>query len=123
MASWTPRQPSPRLKRRLFGDGTADGDLVGFGCDVSAWRAVSTWLMSAAACVAAFMISWVPAGRQLAPALIDAAQVRAFERTPVYASLRTASAHSAANNLPVTSFTWTNQAHAHSTNALFPGDN
>jgi len=139
MASWTPRRPSPGLKRRLFGEANPE-ECSGFGGEVSAWRSVSTWLMSAAACAAAFVVSWGPAGHPLAPALINTAQIEAFERTPVYASLQTgsarlapltlpkvskqapvyaslqmASAHSAANNLPVTSFTWTNQSHGPST--------
>ncbi|MEI6356952.1 MAG: hypothetical protein WCP53_07610, partial [Verrucomicrobiota bacterium] len=56
---------------------------------------------------------------------VEAATVNGAEgtNTPLYAALRASAEQSAQNALPMATFTWTNRAHAPSTNASSSGTN
>lgn len=126
MESWTPRRPSPGLRRRIFAGRSLEA--AGFGAvhsplERAGLERFAGWLVPAMAGAFALFVSLNPETRPIASRFIGQAEASAFERSPMYATLQTAALHSAANSLPATSFTWTNLPNAHSTNASFSGDN
>lgn len=64
MQSWTPRRPSVRIARRLFGT-AAPAAVLPFGAEV--WR----WLAPAAACLLTLMVVTHDAGRRLPRSVPD----------------------------------------------------
>ncbi len=115
LSCWTPRRPSAALERRLFPSTSAPLDRS--PATPTFWLA---WAAPALACTV-LMTTLVlhSAGR------VEAATVNASERTntPLYAALRASAEQSAQNALPMATFTWTNRAHAPSTNASSSGNN
>ena len=115
LSSWTPRRPSAALERRLFP--AVAGTLDRSEAAPTSWLA---WAAPALACTV-LMTTLVlhSAGR------VEAATINGFEgtNTPLYAALRASAEQSAQNALPMATFTWTNRAHAPSTNASSSGTN
>jgi hypothetical protein len=115
LSCWTPRRPSAALERRLFPAASAALDRS--QASPTFWLA---WAAPALACTV-LMTTLVlhSAGR------VEAATVNGSEgtNTPLYAALRASAEQSAQNALPMTTFTWTNRAHAPSTNASSSGVN
>jgi hypothetical protein len=115
LSCWTPRRPSAALERRLFPAASAALDRS--PATPTFWLA---WAAPALACTV-LMTTLVlhSAGR------VEAATVNGSEgtNTPLYAALRASAEQSAQNALPMATFTWTNRAHAPSTNASSSGTN
>lgn len=108
MRSWTPRKPSPALRRRLFGE----------RCEPETgtpWMGLFAPLLSAACLFAAAML---PAG---APSRAHADP--ASTNTALLAALDHSAQQSQLNNFAVPSFTSTNISPRRSTNALSTGWN
>ncbi len=115
LSCWEPRRPSAALERVLFPAATAALD-----------RSPATprsWLLWAAPALACMVLMTTlvlhSAGR------VEAAGVNGSEgtNTPLYAALRASAEQSTQNALPLATFTWTNRAHAPSTNASSSGTN
>lgn len=125
MRSWIPRSPSRDLKQRIFGADATAPSLTASGAIVDAVPLGGSlgWMIPGFACAVALMLAVLPANGRLVADLGVPLGDYAAQHPSEFAALVNAPVHSAANNLPVTSFTWTNLPHAHSTNASFSGDN
>lgn len=125
MRSWIPRSPSRDLEQRIFGVPTADTGLTasGMAMDAAHLGGALRWMIPGFACAVTVMLAVLPANGRLAADLGVPLGDYAAQHPSEFAALVNAPVHSAANSLPVTSFTWTNLPHAHSTNASFSGDN
>ena len=115
LSCWEPRRPSAALERVLFPATTAALDR-----SPATPRSWLFWAAPALACMV-LMTTLVlhSAGR------VEAAGVNGSEgtNTPLYAALRASAEQSTQNALPLATFTWTNRAHAPSTNASSSGTN
>jgi len=115
LSCWKPRRPSAALERVLFPATTA-------ALDRSPATPIS-WLAWAAPAFACMVLMTTLVLHSASG--VEAAGVNGSEgtTTPLYAALRASAEQSAQNALPLATFTWTNRAHAPSTNVSLSGTN
>ena len=115
LSCWKPRRPSAALERALFPSATATLDRS--QATPTSWLA---WAAPALACMVLLTTLVLHSASR-----VEAATVNGSEgtNTPLYAALRASAEQSAQNALPLATFTWTNRAHAPSTNASSSGTN
>ncbi len=105
LSQWTPRRPSPALRRRTFAPAAADAP--------PAWSQFAPPALAAAALALAFILH---------PVRLESAVGAAGRWTNAAALTYRHSARQCANNaLPVAGFAWTNTSPAPSTNVSVGG--